>query len=285
MIIHRNSEDMHEIADGEAELICTSPPYWGPESEDDLLQPRKNQQNYTKVGEELQAYAKSLKPIYEEMRRILHPQGAVIFQIKDLRYGSFSIPLSDWHSKLLHELGLRLLGKIHWIPKVLNPERRPGFLRKPKRSNWRPLDPELFLVFSTKEGLQEPRIHENWQEQIEAEAPLEEWVQPLWKTARGRWKNNHPHAAPNPPVKRLVLLLSEPGDLVVDPFAGGGNMLQQAQLLGRRIMGYEIEKHWALTASKFLGVSMKKEVPDPKEVLEQDGRFSGGETDLIEETH
>jgi hypothetical protein len=50
-------------------------------------------------------------------------------------------------------------------------------------------------------------------------------------------------------------------------------------------MGYEIEKHWALTASKFLGVSMKKEVPDPKEVLEQDGRFSGGETDLIEETH
>ncbi|MDP7560563.1 MAG: DNA methyltransferase, partial [Planctomycetota bacterium] len=106
MIIHRNSEDMHEIADGEAELICTSPPYWGLESEDDLLQPRKNQQNYTKVGEELQAYAKSLKPIYEEMRRILHPQGAVIFQIKDLRYGSFSIPLSDWHSKLLHEIGL-----------------------------------------------------------------------------------------------------------------------------------------------------------------------------------
>ena len=40
MIIQRDSRDMHEIADGQAELICTSP-YWGSQSEADLLQPRK----------------------------------------------------------------------------------------------------------------------------------------------------------------------------------------------------------------------------------------------------
>ena len=43
MIIQRDSRDMHEIADEQAELICTSPPYWGSQSEADLLQPRKNQ--------------------------------------------------------------------------------------------------------------------------------------------------------------------------------------------------------------------------------------------------
>ena len=141
MIIQRDSRDMHEIADGQAELICTSPPYWGSQSDADLLQPRKNQQDYQRVVKDLRQYAESLKPVYEEIVRILKPGKALIFQIKDLRYGPFSVPLSDWHSELLHRLGLRLLGNIHWIPQVLNPERHPGFLRKPKRQNWRPLDP------------------------------------------------------------------------------------------------------------------------------------------------
>ena len=252
MIIHRDSKNMHEIADGQAELICTSPPYWGAESETDLLEPRKNQKDYRRVTSDLRKYAASLKPVYQEMVRILKPGKALIFQIKDMRFGPFCVPLSDWHTELLHQSGLRLLGKILWIPKALNPERRPGFLRKPMRQNWRPLDPEQFFIFSKEEGLEEPRIPEEWHAQLENEALPEEWVQPLWKTPRGRWKNNHPHAAPSPPVKRLILLLSEPGDLVVDPFTGGGNMLKQAQNLGRRIVGYEIDSKWVSVANRLL---------------------------------
>ena len=92
MIIQRDSRDMHEIADGQAELICTSPPYWGSQSETDLLQPRKNQQDYQRVVKDLRQYAESLKPVYEEIVRILKPGKALIFQIKDLRYGPFSVP-------------------------------------------------------------------------------------------------------------------------------------------------------------------------------------------------
>ena len=79
---------------------------------------------------------------------------------------------------------------------------------------------------------------------------------------RGRWKNNHPHAAPIPPVRRLILLLSEPGDLVVDPFAGGGNMLQQAQKLGRRIAGYEIDSEWVSTANHLLNFEPETDTED-----------------------
>jgi DNA modification methylase len=135
-------------------------------------------------------------------------------------------------------------------------------------------------------GPKEPRIHENWQEQIENEASLKEWVEPLWKTVRGRWKNNHPHAAPNPPVKRLLLLLSEPGDLVVDPFAGGGNMLRQAKILGRKVIGYEIERRWAITASNYLEVSLQESTKSyVRLMLEDDERFSDEMIDLIEDTH
>ena len=161
VIIHRSSEDMHEILDGKAELLCTSPPYWGMKSQEDLILPRNKQNDLEKVSEELKEYTETLKPIYHEMIRILHPLGALIFQIKDIRYGGFSIPLSHWHCELLHSAGFRLLGKINWMPKVYNPQNYPAFFKNPKRANWHPLDTEQFLVFSTKKGLQEPRIPEN----------------------------------------------------------------------------------------------------------------------------
>ena len=63
-------------------------------------------------------------------------------------------------------------------------------------------------------------------------------------------------------MRRLILLLSEPGDLVVDPFAGGGNMLQQAQKLGRRIAGYEIDSQWVSTANRLLNLEPETETED-----------------------
>ena len=254
MIIHRSSENMKEIENGQIEMICTSPPYWGPDCEQDLLLPRPEQQDYDGVSAKIRSYAEALLPIYREMQRILHPNGVVVLQIKDLRYGPFSIPLSDWHSAILHNIGLRLLGRVNWIPVPVPPERRPGFLQGPKRGNWRPLDPEVFLVLTTANGVAEPRIKEAWRDVIADEAQRSEWVRPLWQTSRGRWKNNHPHAAPNPPVRRLLKLFTEPGDWVADPFAGGGNMLKEAQKLGRRIIGYEIEERWVIASQKLLGL-------------------------------
>jgi site-specific DNA-methyltransferase (adenine-specific) len=42
-------------------------------------------------------------------------------------------------------------------------------------------------------------------------------------------------------VEALVSCYSQPGDLVVDPFAGGGSTLLICAALGRRGIGYEID--------------------------------------------
>jgi DNA modification methylase len=57
------------------------------------------------------------------------------------------------------------------------------------------------------------------------------------------------HPCPFPPalVERMLLLSTDPGDLVVDPFAGTGAVVAEAVLLNRRSVGIELE-------AKYLGV-------------------------------
>ena len=51
----------------------------------------------------------------------------------------------------------------------------------------------------------------------------------------------HPYASPETVAERLIELLTEPGELVVDPFAGFGGILKVANKLGRDAIGYEID--------------------------------------------
>jgi len=50
----------------------------------------------------------------------------------------------------------------------------------------------------------------------------------------------HPTQKPEALVARLVLASSDPGDLVVDPFAGSGTTLRVCQQLGREALGIEL---------------------------------------------
>ena len=75
---------------------------------------------------------------------------------------------------------------------------------------------------------------------------------PLWQTSRGRFKKNHPHAAPIPPIRRFIALFSNKNDLVVDPFAGGATNLWAAKKMGRKYLGYEIDTNYVNEAKKLL---------------------------------
>lgn len=53
-------------------------------------------------------------------------------------------------------------------------------------------------------------------------------------------KTDHPCPIPVNLAKRLILLLTNKGDLVLDPFCGGGTVCLAAQQLGRRYIGIDI---------------------------------------------
>ena len=54
-----------------------------------------------------------------------------------------------------------------------------------------------------------------------------------------RERTGYPSQKPEALLERLVLALSDPGDLVLDPYAGSGTTLAVAAKLGRRFLGLD----------------------------------------------
>ncbi len=78
----------------------------------------------------------------------------------------------------------------------------------------------------------------------------------LWrdiKTANA-WTNEYPHPAPFPPTlaERVLRLLTQPGDRVLDPFMGRGTTVMVAENMGREGTGIDISLEYVETASRLL---------------------------------
>jgi site-specific DNA-methyltransferase (adenine-specific) len=56
---------------------------------------------------------------------------------------------------------------------------------------------------------------------------------------------NHPCQMPEAVLERIIRVASNPGDLVLDPFAGSGTTLAVAKKLGRRCLGVELSDEYA----------------------------------------
>lgn len=75
--------------------------------------------------------------------------------------------------------------------------------------------------------------------------------------SRGVWTENkingeHPTQKPLALLNRLIQQFTDPGELILDPFAGSGTTLVSAKLLGRCAVGIEMEERWCEVAAKRL---------------------------------
>jgi DNA modification methylase len=94
--------------------------------------------------------------------------------------------------------------------------------------------------------------------------PTNVWDIPI--PVQGSWRAPAvQHACPLPPdlIERLVLLSTDPGDIVFDPFAGTGVVVAEAQRLGRRGLGIELNKKYVAAFSKaVLPEVLKRDAPE-----------------------
>jgi site-specific DNA-methyltransferase (adenine-specific) len=58
-------------------------------------------------------------------------------------------------------------------------------------------------------------------------------------------RTGHPCQMPESVLERIIRVSSNPGDLVMDPFAGSGTTLATAKKLGRRCLGFELSPEYA----------------------------------------
>jgi len=74
---------------------------------------------------------------------------------------------------------------------------------------------------------------------------------------RAVWTHNiareeHPTAKPISLLRELVSLFTDPGETILDPFAGSGTTLVAAYQLGRKAIGIELEEKWCEVTARRL---------------------------------
>jgi DNA modification methylase len=90
-------------------------------------------------------------------------------------------------------------------------------------------------------------------------APSRTWSIPIPR--QGSWGDNWVrHYCPLPPdlVRRMVLLTTEPQDVVLDPFSGSGVVLAQAAAMKRRFVGLDISGRYRSVFRKQVLPSIQK---------------------------
>lgn len=78
--------------------------------------------------------------------------------------------------------------------------------------------------------------------------------QAVWihNIAKGDARPDHPCPKPEPLMCELVTQFTDPGETILDPFAGSGTTLLAAKRLGRRAIGIEINEAFCEIAAKRL---------------------------------
>ena len=257
-IVYGDGAHMSLVADGEADLVVTSPPYFSPQTEQLLRAPRKAQTELETVRREVVEFALTLRPVFEETFRVLRPGGKLVLQTKDLRYGDFLVALACLHREMAESVGFRLVTRVFWqrtFDSFRHATRTQLLARARRVGGFRAFDTEEFLVFGRHGSLTKS--------DAPAQLPEDELtaaLSPLWRLP-GPGRSAHPFASPARLVRRFVALYSSPGDLVVDPFAGRGTTIRVAASMGRRSIGYEIDQHHAAGGAQAIEEALRKVRP------------------------
>lgn len=249
-LIHGDAADMACIGPGEAQLVITSPPYFPPKLVAQFGGSRRRQSDPEGTWRHIETFATSLSPVFSEIARIVGRTGICCIETKDVVYGDFRLPLSALHARLAREHGLWTRCSLHFRSTGIKPAHLPNFVLRPACGNFRTLDTSTLLICS----------HPRWRSRRSTPMKLDRTtslglIEPYWRLTPARHLRIHEHQSPPDLIRRMIELFSVPGELVVDPFAGSGQVLRIARELQRRSVGYErdLARHdaaWSLLVGR-----------------------------------
>lgn len=231
-------EKLKLIETASVQLVITSPPY--------------NIGKEYEVKRDYSEYLDQMKPIIAELVRILKPGGSVCWQVGNgIRKGEV-IPLDALFYPIFKSHGMILRNRIVWsFGHGLHAQRR--FSGRHETILWFTKGEEY--VFN----LDSVRVPAKYPKKKHYKGPNKGQLSgnPLGKNPGDVWeitnikalhpeKTEHPCQFPVALVDRLIKALSDPGDLVVDPFLGSGTTLIAASINGRRSLGIEISKRYVM---------------------------------------
>lgn len=226
-------EKLKLLKDDSVHLVVTSPPYF-------------NAKEYNKEAENIgnnssyEHYLSRIDSVVKELKRVVVPGGIIVWNTSPVLEDGRRIMIPYHHNNIFENNGLECRDAIIWLKPDGASAPRSGawFMNKGKPLSWHPnLIFENVMVYS-KPG-----------ERVIGEYPTigsyypvipKDLLTDVWRInpeTRTTW-----HDAPFPTelVKRCIILFTNKGDTVLDPFLGSGTTMKVARELGRNSIGVEL---------------------------------------------
>ena len=226
-----DSRDMTHLPDGSVHLMVTSPPYnVGKDYDDDLS---------------MEDYKALLRDVLQETHRVLVHGGRACVNIANIGRKPY-IPLNAFVAQLANECGFYMRGEIIWDKGAsAGSSCAWGSWQSAANPSLRDVH-EYISIFSKsaygrKGGGRESTIGRDEFMQYTKSV----WQFPATSAKRAR----HPAPFPLELPRRLIELYSFAGDIVLDPFMGGGTTALAALETGRHYVGYDIHQEYVDTAN------------------------------------
>lgn len=263
IFVNQNAQNINQICTpNSVQSIITSPPYFNAKNYGDEILQIGWKQSYDE-------YLLSIKDIFTKCFSVTKSSGSIWLVIDTIK--------RDSSLKLLPNDILNILSDIGWIPqdiviwdKVKNlPYSRDGQLR----NNFEYI---LFLTKSYKfkyniDSIRElDDLSEWWVKYPERFNPRGKVPSNIWRIpipVQGSWGNgNIKHLCPFPPLlsERIISVSTDPGDIILDPFAGSGVTLAQAECMDRNYIGLDTHKKYIDKFYKNVRPEIYKQWPSRK---------------------
>ena len=227
-----SAENMKELPDNSVHLMITSPPYNVSKEYDEDLS--------------LKEYLQLLENSFKETYRVLVNGGRACINVANLGRKPY-IPLSDYISKMMLDIGFNMRGEIIWNKAAsASPSTAWGSWQSAANPILRDIH-EYILVFSKGDYKREKGIKEN----TISKEQFMEWTKSIWTmNAESARRIGHPAPFPEELPNRLIQLYSFKDDIILDPFMGSGTTAVSALKTDRKFVGYDISKEYIDLAEK-----------------------------------
>src|SRR3990172_5334497 len=241
-VIHcKDARRMEEVEDGSVQLVVTSPPY-------NVGKPYESPVQNGRHLENLEEYLVFLKDVWEECVRVLCHGGRLAVNVASTWRQPY-IPLHSHITMQLLELGLLMRGEIIWDKGAsVGVSTAWGSFARASNPTLRDVH-EYVLVFS-KGSL---KLESGGRNSGISNSDFVEWTKSIWRfSTESPQRVKHPAPFPEELPRRLILLYTNQGDLVLDPFMGSGTTALAASREGRRYVGYDNDAAYCLAARQRL---------------------------------
>ncbi len=249
---------MSALADAQAHLVLTSPPYFALSMEEQLNAGLEPGADLDALEADTIAFAWGLRPVWAECTRVLAADARLVVQVRDVRLRERLVAVECVHRQMLGSLGWHLLARHAWRPVHATLGRRRMAASLAARSGPVPFDAEVFMVFARHGAA----LRGTPSAEDTALLSADTMVTPI-----GRLAHRHRFQAPLRVLAAFVRMATKPGDWVIDPFAGGGSTLKVAADLGRRSWGCDVDVAAVTQARVNLGLQAEDETGSSHELL------------------